>query len=200
MYVKIKDKSQRIIDAAILGIAESGFHNCQISKIASLAGVSVGTIYLYFENKEKVIIRVAQERIEYFIEKMRREISQVKTTEECLRVIVRTHFSYMEQNRSWAIVVYFELRQLNPKLRLIINSLIANYFSLVEGVIKRGIKCGEVPKIDTQVARQMILGTLDRATVDWLIARSPRTLMSGIEPVLALFNGALGLKKCKNII
>ncbi|MBP1760179.1 MAG: transcriptional regulator [Firmicutes bacterium] len=195
MDVQREGKFQRILDAAIEAFAESGFHQCQVNKIARHAGVADGTIYLYFKSKEDVLIRVFQERMGKFITSVSRELSQCKTTEARLRTIVRTHFSYMEENRALAIVTQLELRQSDPRVRLPINSTVADYFNLIEGVIQQGIDCGEVPKMDTRIARQMIFGSLDEATTDWVMARSPRTLKSGIEPMLALFEGALRLRK-----
>ncbi|HBV86215.1 TetR/AcrR family transcriptional regulator [Desulfosporosinus sp.] len=195
MDVQREIKFQRILDAAIEAFAESGFHQCQVNKIARLAGVADGTIYLYFKSKEDVLIRVFQDRMGKFITGMSRELSQCKTTEARLRTIVRTHFSYMEENRSVAIVTQLELRQSDPRVRLPINSTVSDYFNLIEGVIQQGIDCGEVPKIDKRIARQLIFGALDEATSDWVMARSPRTLISGIEPMTALFKSALRLKE-----
>lgn len=195
MDAQREGKFQRILDAAIEAFAESGFHQCQVNKIARLAGVADGTIYLYFKSKEDVLIRVFQERMGEFIAGMSRELSQCKTTEDRLRTIVKTHFTYMEQHKSVAIVTQLELRQSDPRVRLPINVTVSDYFNLIEGVIQQGIECGEVPKIDTRTARQMIFGSLDEATTDWVMARSPRTLTSGIEPMLALFEGALRLRK-----
>jgi len=48
---KQKPKYKQIIDAAVITIAENGYHQCQVSKIAKQAGVADGTIYLYFKNK-----------------------------------------------------------------------------------------------------------------------------------------------------
>ncbi len=195
MDTQREGKFQQILDAAIEAIAESGFHQCQVSKIARLAGVADGTIYLYFKNKEEILIRVFQERMGDFIIEVRRELSLGKTTGARLRTIVRTHFSYMEQNRSLAIVTQLELRQPNPRVRTAINAPIMDYFSLIEEVIQQGIDYGEIPDTDIRVARQMIFGSLDEATTDWVMARSPRTLESEVEPMLALFEGALRLKK-----
>lgn len=199
MDAQREGKFRRILDAAIEAFAESGFHHCQVNKIARLAGVADGTIYLYFKSKEDVLIRVFQERMGDFIAAMSKELSLCKTTEARLRTIVKTHFSYMEENRSTAIVTQLELRQSDPRVRLPINNTVVDYFNLIEGVIQQGIASGEVPKIDTRVARQMIFGSLDEATTDWVMARSPRTLKSEIEPMLALFEGALRLKKPKHL-
>lgn len=188
-------KFERILDAAIEAIAEFGFHQCPVSKIAHFAGVADGTIYLYFKNKEEILIRVFQERIGNFIANMHRELSLGETTEARLRTIVWTHLSYMEQNRSQAIVTQLELRQSNPRVRLAINGPLLAYFSLIEEVIRQGIERQEVPQMDIRVARQMIFGSLDEATTDWVMARNPWTLVSGVEPMLTLFEGALRLKK-----
>lgn len=199
MDAQREGKFERILDAAINAFAESGFHQCPVSKIAHLAGVAEGTFYLYFKNKEEVLIRIFQERMGAFIANMRRELSREETTEAHLRTIVITHFSYMEQNRSLAIVTQLELRQSNPRISLAINGLLLEYFHLIEGVIQQGIAREEVPQTDLWVARQMIFGSLDEATTDWVRARNPRTLMSGVEPMLALFEGALRLKKPNEI-
>ena len=195
MDVEREGKFQRILDAAIVAFAEFGFHQCQVNKIARVAGVADGIIYIYFKSKEDVLIRVFQERMGEFIAGMSRELSHCTTTEARLWTIVRTHFTFMEQNKSVAIVTQLELRQSEPRVRLPINSIVQNYFNLIEGVIQQGIECGEVPKIDKRAARQMIFGSLDAATTDWVMARSQRTLISEIEPMLTLFKGALRLKK-----
>ena len=200
MDVQREEKFQRILDAAIKAISESGYHQCQVTKIARLAGVADGTIYLYFKSKEEVLIRVFQERMGDFISFMRRELSECETTKACLRTIVKTHFSYMEQNRPLAIVSQLELRQSDPRIRSAINVTKLDYFSLIEGVVQQGITSGEVPKTDSRVARQMIFGSLDEATTDWVMARSPRTLMSSLEPLLVLLEGALRLHDKPNKI
>ncbi|HZK84466.1 MAG TPA: TetR/AcrR family transcriptional regulator [Desulfosporosinus sp.] len=199
MDAQREGKFERILEAAINAFAESGFHQCPVSKIANLAGVAEGTIYLYFKNKEEVLTRIFQERMGAFITNMRQELSREETTEAHLRTIVRTHFAYMEQNRSLAIVTQLELRQSNPRIRQSINGPLLEYFHLIEGVIQQGIEREEVPETDPWVARQMIFGSLDEATTDWVMARSPRTLVSSVEPMLALFIGALRLRKPNEI-
>lgn len=52
----------QIIDAAVEVIAENGYHQSQVSKIAKQAGVADGTIYLYFKNKEDILISLFKEK------------------------------------------------------------------------------------------------------------------------------------------
>ena len=56
--VRVKDeiKQQAIIDATIELVNEIGFVSSSVSKIAKKAGVSPATIYIYYENKEDLIV------------------------------------------------------------------------------------------------------------------------------------------------
>ena len=49
-------KHARIIDAALKVFAAKGFYNTRISEIAREANVADGTIYLYFKNKDDILI------------------------------------------------------------------------------------------------------------------------------------------------
>ena len=67
--MKDRPKYKQIIEAAVEVIAENGYHNSQVSKIAKKANVADGTIYLYFKNKEDILISVFKEKMGHFIEK-----------------------------------------------------------------------------------------------------------------------------------
>ena len=71
-----KPKYKQIIDAAVIVIAENGYHQAQVSKIAKEAGVADGTIYLYFKNKEDILISVFREKMGIFVENLRRDIKK----------------------------------------------------------------------------------------------------------------------------
>lgn len=189
-----EDKYQLILDAAIEAFAISGYYACQVSKIARLAGVADGTIYLYFKSKQDILIKLFQERMGDFTRDIRNQINACDSTRERLQAIIRTHFSYMEQNRSLAIVTQVELRQSDPDIRSAISGPLKEYFKLIEEVVARGIESGEVPALDTRAARQLIFGALDEAVSDWVMARTPRSLMAGAGAMLYLLEGALRIK------
>ena len=68
-------RPQEILDAALSLFAEKGFAATRLEEIAARAGVSKGTIYLYFESKEAVFKALVQEklasRIDGFAEMLR---------------------------------------------------------------------------------------------------------------------------------
>jgi len=53
--IKTEDKREAILLATLRLVNNNGFHAAPMSKIAAEAGVSAGTIYLYFENKEDLV-------------------------------------------------------------------------------------------------------------------------------------------------
>lgn len=57
------DKREEILRAALVLIAENGFHAAPMAMIAEKAGVGAGTIYRYFENKD-VLIRELYKELE----------------------------------------------------------------------------------------------------------------------------------------
>ncbi len=58
---KPSGKRVAILEAALNLIAERGFHNTPVSKIANVSGVSAGIIYHYFESKDELIQELYRE-------------------------------------------------------------------------------------------------------------------------------------------
>ncbi|MCB8817707.1 TetR/AcrR family transcriptional regulator [Desulfosporosinus shakirovi] len=190
-----EEKYQAILDAATEAFAEYGYFTCQVSKIAKLAGVADGTIYLYFKNKEDILVSLFSDRMGNFIQEIRQSIVKCQTTQERLFCIIRTHFKYMEENRSLAIVTQIEIRQSDPKIREAISGPLREYFHLIEQVLTEGVEKKEIVLADVKVGRQMFFGTLDAAISDWVSSKKPRPL-EGIEGlVFELMRGAFKIKQ-----
>lgn len=59
--VEARTRSRCILDAARTCFARHGFHGASMARIAEEAGISVGHIYRYFENKEAVVAAIVEE-------------------------------------------------------------------------------------------------------------------------------------------
>ncbi len=57
------EKRARVIDVATKEFAKKGYHDASISSIADKAGISVGAIYKYFENKQDLFLTIIDESI-----------------------------------------------------------------------------------------------------------------------------------------
>jgi AcrR family transcriptional regulator len=57
-----ESRRRQILDASIECFAREGFHRTSMAQIIAKAGVSAGTIYLYFDSKEQIVEAIAEER------------------------------------------------------------------------------------------------------------------------------------------
>ncbi len=160
----------QIIDAAVIVIAENGFHQAQVSKIAKQAGVADGTIYLYFKNKEDILISLFEEKMGFFVEKIEEKIAGKQAAAEKLLMMIETHFQLLSDDHHMAIVTQLELRQSNKELRLRINDVLKGYLHVIDKIIIDGKETGEFSSgLDIRLARQMIFGTIDETVTSWVM-------------------------------
>ncbi len=188
---KNKPKYHQIIDAAVIAIAENGYHQTQVSKIARQAGVADGTIYLYFKNKEDILISLFQEKVGTFAVKMKESIQIKAKAAEQLRMLVENHFTMLTEDPYLAVVTQLELRQSNKELRLKINEVLKEYLLLIDQILQGGIDDGEFrSNLNIRLARQMIFGTLDEMITTWVMNDQKYDLTASASDVVEmLLNG-----------
>src|SRR5690554_1730800 len=170
MGKKRGQKYNQIIDAAVKVIAQNGYHNSQVSRIAKEAGVADGTIYLYFKNKEDILISVFEEKLGIFVEKSKEYLEREKSIEKKLFHLIEMHLMQLEEDHDLAIVTQLELRQSNKDLRTKINSVLRDYLDLIDSVLTEGIEKGFFPKnLELRIARQIIFGSIDEVATNWVM-------------------------------
>ncbi|MBU0906184.1 MAG: TetR/AcrR family transcriptional regulator [Planococcaceae bacterium] len=173
-----KPKYKQIIDAAVIVIAENGYHQAQVSKIAKQASVADGTIYLYFKNKEDILISVFTEKMGVFVENLKQIIKDESTSCEKLLKMIDNHFRVLATDHHLAIVTQLELRQSNKDIRLKINDVLKEYLVLLDHILIEGLENGEFNKdLDIRLARHMVFGTIDETITTWVMNDQKYDLM-----------------------
>ena len=187
-----KPKFKQIIDAAVVVIAENGYHQAQVSKIAKQAGVADGTIYLYFKNKEDILISVFQEKMGLFVDNLQNIIMDGTTSSDKLLKMVENHFRVLATDHHLAIVTQLELRQSNKEIRLKINEVLKEYLMLLDDILIEGIKNGEFnEQLDIRLARHMVFGTIDETITTWVMNEQKYDLMKLAPKVHKLLLGGM---------
>ncbi|WP_124726996.1 TetR/AcrR family transcriptional regulator [Staphylospora marina] len=193
MAKRTGEKYEAIIEAAIRVIAEYGYHNAQVSRIAREAKVADGTIYLYFENKDDVLISLFSEKMGAFIAEVEKTLEEIESPVEQLKTLIRVHFEHLERDPRLAIVTQIELRQSNPEVRRAIRDILRRYLDLIEGIIERGIAGGHFRKgLDVRIARKMIFGTLDETVTSWIMTGYKYSLLDTVDEIHRLFVRGMG--------
>jgi len=79
-----ESRRQQILDAACERVRQSGFHGASMADIAKAAGLSVGQIYRYFENKEAIIAAIVAQDLAEMRDKFAEMESQPGTLLDAL--------------------------------------------------------------------------------------------------------------------
>jgi len=156
------DKFHRILDAAVDVIAENGFFQSPVSKIAERAGVADGTVYLYFKNKDDVLRAAIDRMMERFYAGVEEEFKRVTDPAGQLEAIGRLHLESVMVNRSMAIVMQTEVRQSARFIGEFSHKHLARYIQMVREVVRRGQEQGVFRKdLSAGVVAQCWFGAID---------------------------------------
>ena len=132
------DKRARILQAAVKVYARKGYFAARVSDIAKRAGVADGTIYLYFRNKEDILVSLFDEVMAGHLEVARAELKATPGPAARLLRIAEHHLRTLGENRDLAVVFQVELRQSTKFMERFTASWLQDYFQLLHGVIEEG--------------------------------------------------------------
>jgi len=71
--------------------SRKGFFNSKVSEIARAAEVADGTIYLYFRNKDDLLISLFEEKMGEVVADVRRRIAVGRNALDRLRIFIENH-------------------------------------------------------------------------------------------------------------
>jgi TetR/AcrR family fatty acid metabolism transcriptional regulator len=164
------DKYQRILDAAIEIIAQKGFFHSRVAEIASRAGVADGTIYLYFKNKDELLMAAIDSAFHGFIDRAREELSKLTDPREKLRKMAFLHLDALGNNRNMAVVFQTELRHSAKFLVQFSHNLLVEYFDLIKDVLREGQEAGVFrPELPVKIAVNCFFGAVDEMVTSWIL-------------------------------
>ena len=170
-----EDKHQRIIAAALKVFARKGFFNSKVSEIAQEAGVADGTIYLYFKNKDDILISVFETEMKAMINTMKKELSKCHDPLEKIKMFAFQHLNMITENQEWAEVAQVELRQSSKFMREYVKDNFVAYLDIFANIIREGQEKGVIKaSINTGIAKRAFFGALDEMGRYWVLSRARR--------------------------
>ena len=188
---KARMRQQQILDAACDCVRRSGFHGASMAEIAQAAGLSVGQIYRYFENKEAIVAAiVAQDLAE-----MRAKFAEFETAggsmvdmaiDQCARAVDR---NYDPARAALVLEVLAEAAR-NPKVAAIVQAADAAERALARKLLDQAhapgrdeaetLARGEVLSmlIEGMVMRSICNPDADRGEIERVLRAVMRLLLS----------------------
>jgi len=186
------EKYQVLLDAAVRSFAQTGYHRTRVADIAREAGVADGTVYIYFENKEDILISLFQDLMKRFVEDLNSELALCQDANEKLYRIISYHLTTLANRPDQARVTQIELRQIDKTINQGISKPLKIYFQLIEEVVAEGKEQGLYRRnIDPKTARKVVFGAIDEVVTCWVMSGKPYDLTALSEPVYNLLSEGL---------
>ncbi|HEX9850836.1 TetR/AcrR family transcriptional regulator [Candidatus Deferrimicrobium sp.] len=170
-----REKRDRILRAAVKIFSRKGFFNSKVSEIARSAEVADGTIYLYFKNKDDLLISLFEEKMGEVVEDVRRRIAVGGNALEKLKIFIENHMDLLEREAGLVEVLQVELRQSTKFLKDYTPVRFFEYLEVISGILEEGKREGVFrPDLDTSIARRAIFGALDELSLTYILSRKPK--------------------------
>ena len=181
-------KRQQIIDAAVRVFARNGYYNSRVSDVAREAGIASGTIYLYFDTKDEILVALFREKMAEWVAHVRQEIARETGALAKVRRLVALHFQVLEDDPALAEVVQVELRQGHKFFRGASAHEVSAYFDLIGDILLEGIAAGVFRRdLPVKVAAKVLFGAMDQVATSWVLGKRGYRLSDSAEAVASIF-------------
>ena len=157
------ERPGEILNAALDVFAARGFAAAKLDEVAARAGVSKGTLYLYFESKEELFRSVVRGLLLPNVAMAERRIAEHKgSASELLRALVTTFGRVIAESKLGAIpkLVIAEATTFPDLAKFYYDEVIKRGMRAIGGLIERGAEAGEFRLIAPEQFLPLLMGPL----------------------------------------
>jgi TetR/AcrR family fatty acid metabolism transcriptional regulator len=192
-----EQKRQRILRAAIDVFASKGYFTARMTDVAEVAEVADGTLYLYFEGKEHLLMSIFDSVLGRFIERLDEEIEKIDNPTEKLSVMIRLHLETLGRDHALAHVLQIETRHSRRFMSLFTRGKLGEYLNRVRDIIVEGQGSGVFRgDISPGLATNLVFGAVDEIVTSWLLAERPGDLVRHHRPLVRMLTD--GIAPCRD--
>ena len=191
--VEKNNKYHQILEAAVKVFARQGFHQSTVAQIAKEAGVADGTIYLYFKNKDDILVQFFSHRARQVFESFREDVDRAQTSLDKLRNLIRRHLTEFQRDRDGAVVYQVETHQSSRLAEEQIREMSQMYRDFISEIVEQGQQEGKIRKdLYVGLVKRFIIGAVDEVINTWLHSNGEYDLVSMTDPLVELFINGIG--------
>lgn len=188
------EKYYQILEAAVKVFAEQGFFQSTVAQVAKRAGVADGTIYLYFKNKDDILIQFYEFKTRQVFDKFRVAVDAAQSAEPKLRNLVRTHLEEFQKDINMAIVYQAETHQHRRLAQDVIKEMSKWYRDIITEVVELGQEEGTMRRnLYMGLVMRLITGAVDEVINAWIQAGGSYDLVSMADPMVDLIINGIGM-------
>jgi AcrR family transcriptional regulator len=171
--------------------AAKGFYNTTVAEIAAASGFAIGTLYQFFAGKEQLYTAMITEKLTMMYEGIREAVEKEAGVFRKIEILAASNFQFIENNADFCSIFvrgdHFSLSEGSVTLRDRMMRDYADHVSFVEGVIREGIRTGDMKKMDPRMMAAALLGIINSCSFKWFTVAKEGTLETKVSFVLDIF-------------
>ena len=150
--VRVSSRRRQLLDAAVVVMGRTGFHQMSMQALADEAQVSVGLFYKYFGSKEDILLAAIVDILETFRDQLQPAMDRVGDDPvEQLIAGFRQYVTIVDENRDAVVLTYRESRTLDAEGRERIKELEVETSAPMRAAITAGIGSGVMNDVDVDL-------------------------------------------------
>jgi len=156
-----EERPRQIVEAALEVFSEHGLAEARLEDIARRAGVSKGTIYLYFPNKEALFSEMIRQMVSVNIQDFAATLSDDESPRDQLERYMSYLWRYLRTPLFEKVyrLTMGELHKFPHLLRFFIEEVTMRSMRIVSGIIRRGVATGDFRAVEPEVAARIFHST-----------------------------------------
>jgi AcrR family transcriptional regulator len=132
---RVREKRERLINAAIAVFVEKGFHKATVRDIGRAADMTQGTIYNYVSSKDDILYLVCDRIVAEYNEQARRALDTSDDPVGRVRSAVRAISQVMYRHRREILLIYQDSHLLDKRSRRVILARVEEFIGMFERII-----------------------------------------------------------------
>ncbi len=177
-------RRSQILKAAARLFAEKSFHDVTMEEVAHEVGVAKGTLYIYFESKEKLYLGILENAFEELVDLIENEIAKDDPAPEKLAKVLKLIYGYYSQNKDVLRILSRDETHLIREHYELTEQWRGRGVKLYKRIIQKGIKEGTFRPINPTLAALMIYGVVRSVTFYYDAHKSPEKVAEEVCSVL----------------
>jgi AcrR family transcriptional regulator len=158
-----------ILRAASRLFSRQGYHSTSVADVISAAGISRGTFYLYFDNKDSLFLELIEQFVQRIISVV--EVVDPSRPNPTQRIYenVRRVVDVVFDNRDLTVLVLRENVGLNPEVDEKLQRFYGFVRGMVEGALENGARVGLIRKVNEPIVATALIGAIKEVFMHHLV-------------------------------
>ena len=185
-----QERTAQITAAALTAFAQLGFHKTRMDDIASEAGLSKGTLYLYFKSKDEIITAVFDQFMSGEMDGVADLLATPVPAAEKLRTLIVQMMADTESQLGQYLSIWLEFYAITARkgvFRATMLHYMTEFLDLFTALIQQGIDAGEFRPVNARDAAAAMGAQFEGLLLLYSIDKDLLNLMAVTETAVDLF-------------